>query len=133
MNFIPEWAPNVHPFVVHFPIAFLFAAAVVDAAALVLRRRYAGLNCAAVGLYVAGALTLIGTYFTGRAAADSVDLPTAAIAPVGAHADWATWTVWAFGLYGLLRLGAAFWKWEQRRTVHGALFLLGVAGLFLLQ
>ena len=24
MNLVPDWAPNIHPLLVHFPIAFLF-------------------------------------------------------------------------------------------------------------
>ena len=30
MDFLPDWAPNVHPMVVHFPIAWLIAAIAVD-------------------------------------------------------------------------------------------------------
>jgi uncharacterized membrane protein len=39
MNLVPEWAPNVHPLVVHFPIALVIAAALADALALAVRRR----------------------------------------------------------------------------------------------
>lgn len=133
MNLVPEWAPNVHPLVVHFPIALLFAAVLVDAAALAVRRRYPGVRYAAVGLYVLGAVAAIATFFTGRSAADGLDLPTTAIAAVSSHADWALWTVWAFGLYGLIRLGTAFWDKGGRLAVHLPLFLLGAAGLVLVQ
>ena len=131
MNLVPEWAPNVHPLVVHFPIALLFAAVLVDAAALVVRRRFPGVRYAAVGLYALGAVAAVVSFLTGRAAADGLDLPTTAIAAVGEHADWALWTVWAFGIYGLVRLAAAFWEKDGRLAVHLALFLLGAAGLVL--
>ena len=131
MNLVPEWAPNLHPLVVHFPIALLFIAALVDAFALAVRRRHPDVRLAAAGLYTLGAVATVATFFTGRAAADGLDLPTAAIAAVGEHADWATWTVWAFGLYGLVRLGTAFWPGGRRLAVHVPLFLVGAAGLFL--
>ena len=35
---LPPWAPNLHPIVVHFPIAWLTAALIVDLIALVLPR-----------------------------------------------------------------------------------------------
>jgi uncharacterized membrane protein len=133
MNLVPEWAPNVHPLVVHFPIALLFAAVLVDAAALVVQRRFPGVRYAAVGLYALGAVAAVVTFLTGRAAADGLDLPTTAIAAVGEHADWALWTVWAFGFYGLVRLGTAFWEKGGRLVVHLPLFLLGAAGLVLVQ
>lgn len=133
MPLIPEWAPNVHPLIVHFPIALLFAAALVDVVSLGVRRRYPTVRHTAAGLYVLGAVSAVVTFFTGRAAADSVELPTEAIAAVGNHADWATWTVWFFGLYGLARLGAAFWKGGGRLAVHLPLLLVGAAGLVLVQ
>ena len=30
MNLVPDWAPNIHPLLVHFPIALLYAAIAVD-------------------------------------------------------------------------------------------------------
>lgn len=131
MNLVPEWAPNVHPLVVHFPIALLFVAVLVDAVALAVHRRYPSVRYTAVGLYVLGAVATLVAFFTGRSAADGLDLPTTAVAAVGAHADWALWTVWAFGLYGLVRLGSVFWDGGGRLAVHLPLFLLGMAGLVL--
>ena len=47
MTFIPDWAPNVHPMLVHFPIALLCVAVLLDAVALAMRKQ-AGLRLAAV-------------------------------------------------------------------------------------
>ena len=54
MNIIPEWAPHVHPLLVHFPIALLITAAVLDLFALLLKHER--LRFAAVLVYVLGAL-----------------------------------------------------------------------------
>ncbi len=133
MNLVPEWAPNVHPLIVHFPIALLFAAALVDVVSLGIRLRYPTVRHAAVGLYVLGAMAAVVTFFTGRSASDGVDLPVTAVSAVNAHADWALWTVWVFGLYALVRLGVAFWKRSGDLAVHLPLALVGVAALFLVQ
>ena len=36
---LPEWLPNVHPLVVHFPIALLIVALVADVVAVMWRRQ----------------------------------------------------------------------------------------------
>lgn len=125
---IPDWAPNIHPMVVHFPIALLAAACVVDALALLFRRQRALRTSAAI-LYAVGALATLAGYLSGRQAADLVQVSGAANTVLTDHADWAQVSVWFFGVYGLLRLlllwkgGGFFWS--------VAAFLVGAAGLVL--
>ena len=64
MWLVPAWAPNLHPLIVHFPIALLAAAGAVDLADLLLRGREPVRN-AATWLYVAGAATAVAAYFSG--------------------------------------------------------------------
>ena len=64
MSLTPDWAPNIHPLVVHFPIALLIAAVVVDLISLLMHQRK-GLRDAATWLYCAGAAVAIIAYFTG--------------------------------------------------------------------
>src|ERR1700686_4232617 len=74
MNFVPGWAPNLHPLVVHFPIALLFTAAGLDVLGWMLRCNRS-LRFVATVLYVLGTLTIVPTYFIGRAAAATIWLP----------------------------------------------------------
>ena len=130
---LPDWAPNVHPLVVHFPIALLFVGALVDAVALVVRDRHPWVRTSAVGLYALGALGTVAAFFTGRDASDEVDLPVRALTTLNAHADWALYLVWFASLYAALRVAVLYWKREVSLAVHLPLALLGLAGLLLVQ
>ena len=130
---LPDWAPNVHPLVVHFPIALLFTAALVDAVALVVRRRYGWVRASAVGLYALGALGAAAGFLTGRDASDGVDLPAQALTTLGAHADWALYLVWFASAYALVRVAALRYDRDGRLAVHLPLAALGLVGLFLVQ
>ena len=129
MQLIPEWASNVHPLLVHFPIALSFAAALADTAALVTRRR--ALRLGAAGLYSLAALGVLAAFLTGRQAADTVEVPAQAVSTLTTHVDLALYTVWALGLYVLLRIGLAVWDQCGRLAVHLPAALLGIGGVVL--
>ena len=93
----PDWAPNIHPLIVHFPIALLLAAVVTDLLSVVMARRPA-LREAATWLYCAGAGTAVAAYLTGENAADSMLLPAAVTPLVDVHDDWAFRTTVLFAL-----------------------------------
>jgi uncharacterized membrane protein len=132
MNLISDWAPNIHPMLVHFPIALLLAAVAVDVVGWISRcNRWLG--HVATFLYVIGTLTIFATYFTGRAAAQTVWLPGLAQAIVKQHWAWAFRTVWFFGLITLVRL-VVLWPRARapRRLVVAAFALAGLVGVVLL-
>lgn len=129
MPFVPEWAPNVHPLLVHFPIALSFVAALADAGALLSRRR--ALRQGAVGLYALAALGALAAFLTGRQAVDTIEPPPHAVSTLNAHADLALYTVWALGLYALLRIGLEAWDRRNRLAVHLPVALLGLGGVLL--
>lgn len=130
MPFVPDWAPNSHPLFVHFPIALLFAAVLVDLLALAWRSR-PWLHPAAVTLYVLGTLGAVAAYLSGQDAADSVMLPAEAQPVLTEHANLAWWTMWFFVIYTIARLVIVRWEGARRPVVHGVLFLIGLAGLYL--
>ena len=95
--------PNLHPALVHFPIALAAAALAIDGLTLILRIRER-MDLAIALLYSMAALGGIGTYLTGRQAADSVGQIKAAAEPVLAeHADLALLAMIALILAAVLR------------------------------
>jgi uncharacterized membrane protein len=131
ISLLPEWAPNLHPLVVHFPIAWLLAAIVVDVIALVLPR--AGwAEATAACLYPAGALSAAVTYLSGRQAAATVWLPGMAHAIVQQHWNWALATTLSFGALAIVRLALAFRPSRPSRRMKLALVVAGLAGALVL-
>jgi uncharacterized membrane protein len=126
VNLLPEWAPNVHPLMVHFPIGLLLAAAALDTSAWVLRCNRS-LRFVATVLYVVGTVSLIAAYFTGRHAAESVWLPGMAHAAIQSHWDFAFRAVLFFCGMTILRL-LLLW-WQRPLPNPAALGALAVAGL----
>ncbi len=131
MPFLPEWAPNVHPMIVHFPIALLIVALLFDLAALVVKQ-HNWLQKSAAILYIAGALFVVVAFLSGRQAADSVNVPAVVNPTLGEHADWGLRTLWFFGIYGVARL---FFLWKnvgKKWVLSLVIFLIGAAGMAVL-
>ena len=132
MNLIPEWMSNVHPLIVHFPIALLVIAVLADFVGLILKR-YVWLKPAALWLYVLGALGTVAAYFSGKQAADVVNFPAPSFPVISSHADLALFTMLFFGIYALIRLVLAWKKWERNFVVSIVLFVVAFGGLGLVQ
>lgn len=131
MPFLPEWAPNVHPMIVHFPIALLIVALLFDLAALIFKKQD-WLQKGAALLYITGALFVVVAFLSGRQAADSVNVPAIVNPTLGEHADWGLRTLWFFGIYGVVRL---FFLWKnigEKWVLSLVVFLVGAAGMFVL-
>jgi len=130
--------PNLHPAVVHFPIALLAIAFAFDTVACVFRRQIWP-DRAAATLWVLGAAVAGAAYLTGRQASDGLGLVVPEIeAAIGRHADLAWWTFLGASAFAVLRLG--LW-WMTRSDdvitrVGARLALLipaaGIVGLVLL-
>ncbi|MCH8246710.1 MAG: hypothetical protein IH951_09920 [Bacteroidetes bacterium] len=129
--FLPEWAPNIHPLLVHFPIALLFVAVALDGTGLLLRRR-PFFRQAAVLLYVLGGIAVFVTFLAGKQAADLVFLSTEGNAVLTEHADLALWTVWFFGVFAILRPVIDFTPIGKKTAVWVAMVVIPAAGLILL-
>jgi uncharacterized membrane protein len=102
--------PNVHPFLVHFPIA-LFTSALLADVALVALCRKPWLDKAALLGFAASALSSLATALSGKLAADSLAVPPndPVASVVSSHGDWAFATVVLFCLVAIVRV-EAFWR-----------------------
>ena len=132
VNLLPGWAPNLHPLVVHFPIALVVTAAGMDLAGWLLRCNRS-LRFVASVLYVVGTLTMVAAYLTGRSAAADIWLPGMAHAAVNDHWNWAFRAVWFFGSLTVVRL-VLLWRLraDPRPALMAALTLAGLLGIVLL-
>lgn len=130
MELIPDWAPNVHPMFVHFPIALLGTAVLLDVVAILMRKQ-PGLRVGAVIVYVLGAVGALASYLTGKSAGDSFLLSGAASTALTDHADLGTATMWFFVIYALVRLGVLWWDREGKTAIWAVLLVIGAGGLFL--
>ncbi|WP_020404878.1 DUF2231 domain-containing protein [Gracilimonas tropica] len=131
LNLIPEWAPNIHPMLVHFPIALLLIAVLGSLVSLFIPDKWWDEQKNTV-LYVLGALSAIVVYYTGQAAADSVFLPSQAQSVLNNHADWAFWTVWYFGIYALARITLHRYEMMSKLSLRVIAFAIALPGLFFL-
>ncbi|RMF57857.1 MAG: hypothetical protein D6748_10265, partial [Calditrichaeota bacterium] len=131
MVILPSWAPNVHPMLVHFPIAILIMAFLIDVLSLFFKDRDILGKISGVG-YILGAIFVGIVFITGRQAADSVNIPIEANSAVSQHADWGLLTLWFFGVYGLLRALVIWRNYSQKKGVLLLLFLVSLPGLYLL-
>ena len=134
MELIPEWAPNIHPMLVHFPIAILGIAVFFDLISFLLpKKKKWWTEEATAFLYGVGAVAAIIVYYTGTLAADSVTASAAAESVMSNHADWAWYTIWFYGIYAIARIAATWMAQEKHRLkFHLGFFLLSFIGLFLL-
>ena len=125
--------PNLHPALVHFPIALLPVAVALDALVLWLPSQREWLDRAASVLYAATALGAAAAYWAGGKAADS--LPPLALQVqihVNEHADAARGVLWLVGFVALARIAVAFRDTTGRRKgLRILLFLLALGGVAL--
>lgn len=123
--------PNLHPALVHFPIALLPVAVLFDLLSYWRGRDW--LRRGATVLYAAAALGAGAAYWAGRQAADSLPglVPVIQL-HVNEHSDSALYTLWLMGLIAAFRIGLEIWAREKGRKSPEFVLLfvaLGCVGL----
>ena len=128
---LADWLPNLHPLVVHFPIALLVVAVLLELGRLAFRRRE-WLDRSVLLLYGLGTLGLVAAFLSGRRAAETVEVEGAAFAVLTSHEDWGLATMVFFLVFSGLRLGAAWRRVDQKRWAAGVLAIMGGVGVGML-
>lgn len=121
---LPDWAPGIHPLIVHFPLVLPFVAIVVDLLGLSVRTLRYTARQAATALYTVAALAALVALFTGQDAADGALLTPAAERVLADHAMWAQRTVWFLFLYAAARVACEWWGRRASLLVSSAIGLL---------
>ncbi|MCC5941148.1 MAG: hypothetical protein LAT80_02310 [Balneolaceae bacterium] len=122
----PDWIPNIHPFVVHFPIALIVLAVLFDAARLFFRQ-HDWLEKATLALYATGSVGLIAAFLSGREAVETVSVTGDAVPVVTSHEDWALYTLIYFLVFTAIRF-VNWWKQLEKGFVLPVLVVFAIGG-----
>lgn len=132
---IVSWTalPNLHPAIVHFPVAFLPLALAFEIAGLV-KEDAKRARSMATSLYLLAAGAAAAAVWAGRRAADGlVGLPATVHPRIGEHSDWAH-----YALYSVLAVAALalFFSLrpsiDQRRWARALILVLGLGAMSVL-
>lgn len=107
---MPEIIPNLHPLLVHFPIALIFVSAFFHVAAIATRGKSCAVHCAILAhttLWL-GALAALPTVFFGWQAFNSVNHNEAS------HAAMLIHRVWALSTLAVLAVLAGWDVWSNK-------------------
>ena len=127
-SILSDWAPNIHPIAVHFPIALLAVAVLVDLVRLA-KREHANLNLTVQILYGLGTLGLIVAFLSGRQATETVEVASQTFSVLASHENWALATMIFFIAFFGFRFAAYWYQLDTRKPVSFASVVLGLIGL----
>jgi len=132
VSLIPDWAPNVHPLIIHFPIALFVTAVFVDLVAAIAPRP-GWLGSAGTSLYVTAAVAAAVACVTGLQAGATVYLPGMAPPVLNDHRTWGLVTAFYAGIVAAIRVSLPPATVPGGRRQHALLLAAGLLTLVLVQ
>ena len=127
---LPEWAPNLHPLIIHFPIVLLVVAVFTSLVEVILAKEW--IYRSRIWLYILGTLSALVAVLTGRQAADSVSPPFSAEMTLSKHSDMGHYTLFFFMALTLAQLLVLRYGKSNKKLVKILILIAGTAGLILL-
>lgn len=131
MQLVPDWAPNIHPMIVHFPLVLLILAVLLDIAGLLLTK-FEWIKKSALLLYLLGTIAAAVAFITGNEASNVIDIPANAFSAVNEHADWAETSLWFFSIYTIIRLAVGLFFKSLKKVFVVPIVLVGLLGIYFL-
>ncbi len=131
MQLLPDWAPNIHPMIVHFPVVLLMIAVLFDIIGL-FSTKFDWIKKSALLLFFLGTIAAVIAFLTGRAASDGLNIPINVVNAVNDHADWAEVTLWFFSIYTIIRLLIGFFFKSLKKVIVIPVVLIGLLGIYFL-
>ena len=131
LQILPEWAPNIHPMLVHFPIGLLIVAVLMDLLQW-FRPLREKLDLTAVLLYTLGTLGSIAAFWSGRVASETVQVSIQAQTVMSDHDDWALYTMIFFLFFSVIRIALYLLQKDQLFASRMVLPLVALIGIGLL-
>lgn len=109
---LPDWAPNIHPMLVHFPIGLLIIAVLMDLLQLI-KPLQSRLDFTAVLIYGIGTIGSVAAFWSGRIASETVKVSIEAQTVMNDHDDWALYTMIFFLIFTAIRIGLYIFRKDQ--------------------
>ncbi|MTI30647.1 DUF2231 domain-containing protein [Xanthovirga aplysinae] len=130
MEILPDWLPNIHVLLIHFPIVLLTMAFFVHLAELFTKEKLVIKSSNL--LYGAGTLFTLITYLSGRSAVGQLNVPFKAEMTLSTHSDMALYTLIFFSVFTSGKILAFIYGKFNQKIISLIFFLLAVIGMYFL-